>query len=48
MTPEHAADAAWAMTSVSVWENLTVERGWSTTEYVSRMQTVLKQVSIKT
>jgi AcrR family transcriptional regulator len=46
-TPEHAADAAWAMTSVTVWENLAVERGWSTTEYVSRMKTVLKQVFVK-
>jgi AcrR family transcriptional regulator len=45
--PEEAADAAWAMTSIAVWENLTRECGWSSTEYISRMQVILRQAFVK-
>jgi AcrR family transcriptional regulator len=45
--PNRAADAAWAITSVTVWENLTVERGWSTDEYVDQMKMVLKRLLVK-
>jgi len=45
--PDQAADAAWAITSVTVWENLTVERGWSTDEYVNQMKMVLKRMLVK-
>ena len=45
--PAQAADAAWAMTSVAVWENLTLECGWSTSEYVSRTKVALKRMLIK-
>ncbi len=44
---DQAADAAWAITSISVWENLALERGWSTSEYVSRMKTILKRMLVK-
>ncbi len=45
--PDQAADAAWAITSVTVWENLTVERGWSTNEYIDHMKLVLKRMLVK-
>lgn len=32
LDPAAAADLAWAMTSVPVWEQLTVDRGWAATE----------------
>jgi len=46
-TPGQAVDLAWALTSIPVWENLIVERGWSTTEYVEHMKTVLKKMLVK-
>jgi AcrR family transcriptional regulator len=46
--PQQAVDAVWAMTSIPVWENLVLECGWSTSEYVSRMKTALKRMLIKT
>ena len=45
--PDQAADAAWAMTSVTVWENLTVQGGWSTEEYVTQMKIALKRILVK-
>ncbi|HSB65983.1 MAG TPA: TetR/AcrR family transcriptional regulator [Anaerolineales bacterium] len=45
--PEQAADTLWAMTSIAVWENLVLERGWSTSEYVSRMKVALKRMLIE-
>ena len=45
--PAQAADAAWALTSVSVWENLTLERGWSKDEYIDRMKAILKKMLVK-
>ncbi len=45
--PDQAADAAWAITSVSVWESLTTERGWSKDEYINRMKAILKKMFIK-
>ena len=44
---EQAADLLWSMISVSVWENLTVECGWSNRQYISRMQAVLKQTFVR-
>jgi AcrR family transcriptional regulator len=44
---DQAADAAWAMTSVTVWENLTLERGWSASEYITRMKLILKKMLVK-
>ena len=44
---DQAADALWAISSFAVWENLTIECGWSTGQYVSRMQDVLKRTFVK-
>jgi AcrR family transcriptional regulator len=41
-----AADALWALTSITVWEDLTRECGWSTSEYVSRMKVALKRTFV--
>jgi AcrR family transcriptional regulator len=39
-TPKRATDALWTMLLVPNWENLTVECGWSTRQYVRWMKTV--------
>ena len=44
---EDAADALWAMSSIAVWENLTIERGWSQSEYVRHMKVALKRMFVK-
>jgi AcrR family transcriptional regulator len=42
-----AADALWAMSSITVWEDLTVERGWSQSEYVSYLKVALKRMLVR-
>jgi AcrR family transcriptional regulator len=42
-----AAEALWALSSVSVWENLTIECGWSQAEYVSRMKSLFRRTFVK-
>ena len=37
-----AVDLMWTMLSIRNWEQLTTECGWSTNQYVSRMQRLLK------
>lgn len=37
-TVETATDLFWAMLSVRTWELLTVECGWSTDDYIARVQ----------
>jgi hypothetical protein len=44
---ERAADTALAITSVLVWENLIMERGWSTDEYIVYMKKILRRILIK-
>jgi AcrR family transcriptional regulator len=44
---DQAADALWAMLSISVWENLTLECGWTNREYVSRMKALSKRTFVK-
>jgi len=44
--PHQATDILWSMISISVWENLTLERGWSSDEYISRMKVTLKRLFI--
>jgi AcrR family transcriptional regulator len=46
-SPEEAADTLWAMTSIPVWENLTTECGWTSSEYISRMKAALKQMFVR-
>ena len=43
-TPNQAVDIALAITSVSVWENLTVERGWTSEEFINQMKVCLRQI----
>ncbi len=45
-TPKRATDALWTMLLVPNWENLTVECGWSTRQYVHWMKTVAKRTFI--
>lgn len=46
-TPKIATDALWTMLLVPNWENLTVECGWSTQEYVRWMQIVARQTFVE-
>ena len=38
-----ATEMMWGMLSVNVWENLTIDRGWSQAQYIARMQTALER-----
>ena len=42
-TRPKATDALWALLLVPNWENLTVECGWSTKEYIRRMKTLAQR-----
>jgi AcrR family transcriptional regulator len=44
---DEAADLLWTMLSIRNWESLTVERGWSTSQYVDRMQDLTKRVFVR-
>jgi AcrR family transcriptional regulator len=44
---DEAVDVMWTMLSVRNWENLTVERGWTQEQYVSRMQELLKRILVR-
>jgi AcrR family transcriptional regulator len=41
-----AVDLMWTMLSIRNWEQLTTECGWSTNQYVSRMQKLLKRTLV--
>ena len=45
-TCEKAADLLWTVLSIQSWEQLTVDRGWSTHQYVRSMQTLLKRALV--
>jgi AcrR family transcriptional regulator len=45
--PRAATDALWAMLSVQNWENLTVECGWSTRQYVNRMKILANRAFVE-
>ncbi|MCG6870373.1 MAG: TetR/AcrR family transcriptional regulator [Gammaproteobacteria bacterium] len=42
-TPKRATDTLWTMLLVPNWENLTIECGWSTRQYVRWMKTMAKR-----
>jgi AcrR family transcriptional regulator len=42
-----AVDLMWTMLSIRNWEQLTTECGWSTNQYVSRMQKLLKRTLMR-
>lgn len=44
---EEAADYFWATASVSVWEQLTRERGWSQQRYAERLPWILKRALLR-
>lgn len=44
---EEAADYFWSTASVTVWEQLTRERGWSQERYAERLPWVLRRVLLR-
>jgi AcrR family transcriptional regulator len=44
---DEAVDLMWTMLSIRNWEQLTVECGWSTSQYVDRMQKLLKRALVQ-
>jgi AcrR family transcriptional regulator len=46
-TIEAAADFFWSTLSISTWEQLTFERGWSQDQYRERMQWVIKRALLR-
>jgi AcrR family transcriptional regulator len=44
---EEAIDLMWTMLSIRNWEQLTIECGWSTGQYVGRMQKLLKRALVR-
>lgn len=46
-TRPKATDALWSLLLVPNWENLTIECGWSTKEYVRRMQTLAERTFVE-
>ena len=47
-TREVAIDLLWTMLSIRNWEHLTIECGWTPSQYVDRMQKLLKRILVKT
>ena len=43
LEPEVAADLLWVLTSLRVWEDLVLERGWSAVRYVKHITEILFQ-----
>ena len=44
---DEAVDLMWTMLSIRNWEQLTIECGWSTSQYVGRMQEQLKRTFVQ-
>ncbi len=45
-TREAATDLLWTMLSISTWELLTIERGWSIAEYVTHTQILARRAFV--
>jgi AcrR family transcriptional regulator len=45
---EAAADLIWTLTSIRVWEDLVIDRGWQRTRYVRHLQQVLRASLVAT
>jgi hypothetical protein len=43
---DEAVDLLWTMLSIRNWEQLTIERGWSTSQYVGRTQELSKRTFV--
>ncbi len=46
-TPRKATDALWTMLLVPNWENLTIECGWSTQQYIRWIKTLAKRTFVE-
>jgi AcrR family transcriptional regulator len=46
-TPKRATDALWTMLLVPNWENLTIECGWSTQQYIRWMKALAAQAFVE-
>lgn len=44
---DEATDLLWTMLSIRNWESLTIECGWTTGQYVSRLQELSKRTFIR-
>jgi AcrR family transcriptional regulator len=44
---DEAIDLMWTMLSIRNWEQLTIECGWSISQYVGRMQKLLKRALVR-
>lgn len=47
-TKQQAVELFWTIISVNNWEQLTVECGWSTSQYITHIKTLLKRTFIIT
>ena len=45
---EEATEMFWTMLSIHNWEQLTIECGWSTVQYIERMKVLLKRAFLST
>ncbi len=46
-TQDEATDMLWTMISIPNWEQLTIECGWSTRQYVQYMKALLKRTFVQ-
>ena len=45
--PEEAGEMLWSLLSIGNWENLTLERGWDVSLYITRMQQLTKRAFVR-
>jgi len=46
-SPEEAGEMLWSLLSIGNWENLTLERGWDVSLYVTRMQELTRRAFVR-
>ena len=46
-SPDEAVDLLWTLLSIRNWEDLTSDCGWSTGQYVERLQRLAKQTLVR-
>jgi len=45
--PPQAVEMLWAMSSIAVWESLTIELKWTNEQFITRMQQALRRVFVQ-
>jgi len=45
-SPDDAVEMYWTIISINNWEQLTIECGWTTAQYIERITTVLKRTFV--